>query len=100
MTENELKLRRGLIEFVRFLKENGAYNTFLSAIYKSKFYEHGSLSPMKLWKRVDDKASIMTRLRAILVTSFTWSETPQGHDYWSMLDKKWADRLNLMESQT
>lgn len=99
MTENEIKAKSGLVEFVRFLKKNGAYNTFLSAIYKSKLYEYGSISPMKLWKRVDDKASIMTQLRTILVMSFTWSETPQGHYYWSNLDKKWSDRLDIIESQ-
>lgn len=99
MTENELKLRRGLIEFVRFLKENGAYNIFLSVIYKSKLYKYGSVSPTKLWKNIDDRTSAMEQLRLILATSFTWSQTPQGHHYWSNLDKKWSDRLDIIESQ-
>ena len=100
MTEDEIKVRRGLIEFVQFLKENGAYNIFLSVIYKSKLYEYGSLSPMKLWRRyADDETSAMAHLRSILVTSFTWCQTPQGHHYWSNLDKKWSDRLDIIESQ-
>ena len=99
MTENELKLRRGLIEFVQFLKENGAYNIFLSVIYKSKLYKYGSVSPTKLWKNIDDRASAMMQLRCILATSFTWWQTPQGHHYWSNLDKKWSDRLDIIESQ-
>lgn len=99
MTQNELKLRRGLIEFVQFLKENGAYNIFLSVIYKSKLYKYGSVSPTKLWKNIDDRASAMMQLRCILATSFTWWQTPQGHHYWSNLDKKWSDRLDIIESQ-
>ena len=99
MTENELKLRRGLIEFVQFLKENDAYNSFLSIIYKSKLYKYGSVSPTKLWKNIDDRTSAMGQLRCILATSFTWWQTPQGHHYWSNLDKKWSDRLDIIESQ-
>lgn len=71
----EFKLRGRL--FLNFLNEHKALENFMNNIKRD--------SNMTLYL-------MPSYYYDIIDLSFTWSNTPQGHDYWKKINKKWRDR--------
>ena len=65
--------RKILLE--EFLKKEGAYEKF----------------EIELFNRDKDFSSFVNRNNAkdLLLSAFTWEETPNNHRYWSELNVKW-----------
>ena len=67
--------------FIDFLKENNCY-----AKFKDNFYRE---NPEK------DFAEFMcSNIYNILIIAFSWSETPEGREYWRNMNYKWVDFLS------
>lgn len=73
----ELKKR-----FIQFLHENKAHTPFLNGL-KNARGEDGGLSMEEYLTKGEPSV-----LR-YLTSAFIWMETPEGHFFWSSLNKKW-----------
>lgn len=69
--------------FFAFLKQNKAYGSFKRNFSNSYYLHHGTF----------DLNNVNPSF--YLVCAFTWSSTPEGKDYWSLLDDKWSLVVNL-----
>lgn len=63
-------------DFTKFLKNEQIYDTFIE-----NFKRNSSLQDY-----IQN-----TKRHKLFTNAFTWSETPQKHDYWSKLSKKWIN---------
>ena len=76
--------KRKFEEFMVFLKEKGAYASFLYNVYKRRFGGYD------LFPSGTDKTVI---LKSLIIFAFTWAETKEGHEYWQNLHKEWIDHF-------
>lgn len=65
--------------FNEFLKTNNAFDA-----YYENINEGGSKQSDFVWRFFS-----RGHISGIIDNSFIWSNTPQGHDYWSNLDRMW-----------
>lgn len=73
----ELKKR-----FIQFLQEHEAYEGFLNGLKTAR----GILGEMAMDEYQTECGPASHRY---ILHAFVWIETPEGHCYWSDLDKKW-----------
>jgi hypothetical protein len=78
-------------EFIRFLKEEGAYVAF-----KKNF----SLDYLRQWfdkdyKQIVNGKSYYEAVRKIdyISEAFHWMDMPEGYDFWNELNKKWGQNV-------
>ena len=75
-------------KFLRFLKEEGVYGEWVYNIRKQhpildkKFWE----GTLKAIFSEEDKCA------GGINYAFCWSDTIQGHDFWSKIDDEWIDK--------
>lgn len=65
-------------DFIKFLKENDAYDNFIAEIEKDKDAK---------------KRMIIGNPMYYITNAFVWAHTPQGSDYWTALSDKWVESL-------
>ena len=76
--------------FLRFLKEEGVYGEWVYNIYEqhpiwdNTFWEG-------IWKY--DILSEQNKCEEGINYAFCWSDTIQGHDFWSKIDEEWKDKF-------
>lgn len=72
-------------DFIDFLKENNAYEFYMLNYYIDNNKQPGINNNFELFfeKMNDNEDSLL-----LLDNAFSWSETPQGHSYWSILYSK------------
>ena len=68
--------------FIKFLKDNNAYETFMFYLNSRKGY---FLTPKKFFNN--------TFYEDFVSNSFSWNDTLQGYNYWDELEDKWLDNL-------
>lgn len=73
----ELKKR-----FIQFLHENKAYDSFMNGLKNAR----GILGEVAF-----EEIQIECRIapQRYVLHAFVWIETPEGHQFWSTLNKKW-----------
>ena len=76
MKLNDLLLPEAKKVFYGWLQQQGALNEYKEAI--------------KGWSASNARESDGRVLSQFINASFTWSLTPQEHDYWARLHKKWV----------
>lgn len=74
-----------VIKLEKFLKTHRAYSRFMKNVRKHRDLEEEE--SLTLTNIVD---SYRNRLEtSLILSSFVWSDTPQGHKYWARLSKEW-----------
>lgn len=86
---NEHHIKETLVEFVRFLKERGAYATYLAYINK----EYGYRQFFEVYVNSTDR-NTEEMLRGLISSAFAWCETKEGDNYWRKLHIEWVRKLN------
>jgi hypothetical protein len=69
--------------FIRFLKEEKVYHPFRRNFAKMPMYGHKSLE--KYLRNVKKEGAIRN--------AFSWRNTQEGHDFWSIMSSKWHSFL-------
>ena len=81
-------------KFKNFLKENGAYDSFITELIKCHFNnpDLANLTSIIKWffKVTEFKRTVDSD---ILIEAFEWSSTKNGHKYWSNLNINWKNRI-------
>ena len=80
--------------FKNFLKENGAYNNYIININNSKIYHFSEIG-------INDENfnTVIKKINNMLDwidIPFTWDKTPEGQNFWSILNDKWFKICNKM----
>lgn len=84
----------------RLLKESGVYSQFrknfyeqaklrkswCNQIYAHRFNKYIGDSLQDLCEEIDDKSLILNY-------SFDWTKTPQGHEFWAEITKRWVNNF-------
>lgn len=91
MMENNIKK-----EFIEFLKQNNALKE-----YKENFINYWkTFYPKDIIPLIIDPLHMLikdtNRYHDIINDSFIWGRTPQGHDYWSILNSQWIKKLKYI----
>ena len=71
-------------EFIRFMKDNGAFKTFVLSYDPAFYYEYSDLEAetiTKFLKEVEDDE--------VINEAFLWASTIAGRDFWCELNDKW-----------
>ena len=75
-------------KFFRFLKEEGVYQLYIDNLYKNH-----PTTDLDFWNFGLNAIFIEKEKCAEAINSaFCWSDTIQGHDFWSKLNNKWKDK--------
>ena len=75
-------------KFLRFLKEEGAYQLYIDNLYKSHPTTDLDFWKFGLKKIFNEKE----KCAEAIFYAFCWRRTKQGHEYWSKLSNKWKDK--------
>lgn len=70
--------------FYRFLKEENVFMPYFKNLYRYRKYEMES-------NKVFFDLLLCKYPSSILISSFNWSNTPQGEEFWKTIDYKWKD---------
>ena len=87
--------------FKRFLKENGVYSQFRKNFYiQSKIRKiwcnqsfTNRFSKYIVGDSLQDLCEDINDKSLILNYSFDWSKTPQGHEFWAEISKRWLNNF-------
>lgn len=101
MTLKRLTYREMVAEFLSFLKENNALRGYQIAVREQK---------SNYFNTIENKINIFSieplkrlfckeHYSGLVDKSFTWSSTPEDHEYWEKLDRKWRRRIRDIEIQ-
>jgi hypothetical protein len=71
-------------KFLEFLVENGAYDSYMYHYAK----QVRNVSFDEWYEGLRDKSDV-------LWSAFIWGDTPEGHDYWKDLNKKFLSLIGL-----
>lgn len=95
------KQKEVIRHFLKFLKENGAYQMYKANIMKDVNrnnyvgFTYG-IQLKILYNPSGDKRKFTIYLAEELINyAFCWAETSQGHDFWSYLSSKWHEYLDI-----
>lgn len=102
MSEKRYREIRPIIikEFLKLLKQYNAINEFRKNTIKAILeYPTVDTNPIALY--INPLATVTSMdcggygyyYETLLSNSFTWSETEEGYDVWSHIDKKWQKKL-------
>ena len=73
------------IRFLRFLKEEGVYSEWIYNIY-----EQHPIWDNIFWEcKLKEMLSEDKKCAGGISSAFYWSDTIQGHDFWSKIDGEW-----------
>ena len=72
-----------LKRFIKFLKEEGAYEQYRTLILKQPNYNCVKMSILS--KNIESQKS------SLIMGAFTWHDTKEGCDFWREIHKKWID---------
>ena len=76
-------------KFLRFLKEEGAYQLYIDNLYKSH-----PTTDLDFWKfGLKNIFNEKEKCAEAINYAFFWIYTKQGHYFWMKLDDKWKDKL-------
>ena len=81
--------KKDIILLRTFLKKKNAWETYVTNVRMQNRKLNRAFFPFAELKRKRD----------IIDYSFTWSETPQGHDYWEKLHYEYRTMLNETQSK-
>ena len=101
-TKNQIKA-----EFFEFLRENDCASKFCVNFYnkKGRDYRYMRENPTEIISKLKDSTTQCDPLAEYIneepsknwvLNAFGWSETIQGHDYWSEIHYKWIKSINLL----
>ena len=76
-------------KFLRFLKEEGAYQLYIDNLYKSHPTTDLDFWKFGLKKIFNEKE----KCAEAIFYAFYWADTRQGCYFWSKLNNKWKDKL-------
>ena len=88
------------MEFIKFLKNNNAYDEYLYAVRdKIKEYkDYDKIKPLYLYCLINPLVRPKLNQifqgkhpKDIIDRSFCWADTQQGHRFWEKLNDKWND---------
>lgn len=81
-------------KFYRFLKENGVYRAFIN-----EFNTPGQRNLRCYWLKdyqptlqlfsLNEYCNNIREKKEIVNYAFSWSDTKQGHDFWSYISEDW-----------
>ena len=63
-------------EFIKFLKDNDAYDNFMAEVDKDKDAK---------------ERMVIGNPKYYITNAFVWAHAEQGKDYWEQLDDKWTE---------
>lgn len=90
---NEHYRKEMLAEFVRFLKERGAYATYLVYINKEcGYYRFFEVYVNSAYRNTEEV------LRGLISSAFAWNHTKEGEEFWYNLHIEWIHKLNERHS--
>lgn len=85
--------------FSNFLKKHRAYKRYNVALRKrAKYIPPGPTRRNNITEMVAYIYSFNEPLDVLVDRAFTWSGTPNGHNYWSTLDASWRKYIRDAES--
>lgn len=93
--------RQMVAEFLSFLKENNALRGYQRAVRRQK---------RSYFKTIENNINPFTiepirilfnpiQYCELINMAFHWSSTPEDHEYWEKLDRKWRRRIKDIEFQ-
>lgn len=93
--EKEITYRQMEAEFLQFLKENNALHKFRKNVKKQKYCSFVTLENYINPFTIEPIKKLFTLegYNNLVNFAFIWSETKEGHDYWSNLDRKWGNKF-------
>lgn len=80
------KLKKGVYEFIEFLKNSGTYEAF----EKNFKIQRLATESRDIQKTLIDRR---TSPEMLLCTAFWWCNTPEGNDYWTKVDTQYREHL-------
>jgi len=94
----ELTYREIIKEFLFFLKKENAYKGYIKAIkqYRKKEFINWE-NYINVLTINSLKGCFNSNIGHLIDMSFHWAPTKEGHDFWSVLDKKWLDKMRNTE---
>jgi len=78
--------------FVKFLKDNNIHDKF---IYNLQQFIHKRKKKGLSYTKISDFCNKTDNIDYILY-SFSWSDTPEGADFWSGYNNKWWKELHFI----
>jgi hypothetical protein len=79
--KKERNIDRRLIQFINFLKDNDAFNSFV--------YELGVQKSLKFYSYLSKFIKKNETLLNAIDCAFTWSDTKEGFEHWCSLSEDW-----------
>lgn len=76
-------------EFVKFLIDNNAYNSFIENL-KQESINPDSLYFRRWWYSVDTFCRDIGNPHYYFNCAFTWSDYPEGKTFWARLNNTWV----------
>lgn len=67
--------------FIKFLKDNDAYEQYVFNFNKREKFRNKACPKNQFFSKTEDKAYILC--------AFTWSRTIEGWSYWNKFHEKW-----------
>lgn len=89
---NEQHKKEMLAEFVRFLKERGAFTIYVRYVNETYGY-------YRFFERYVNIANANTNAKAIcrglIINAFSWNKTKEGHEFWFNLHNEWINFVDM-----
>lgn len=93
--------REMVVQFLSFLKENNALRGYQRAVRKQRW---------SYFKTIENNINPFTiepirilfypiEYCELISMAFYWRATPEGHEYWIKLDRKWRRKIKDIEFQ-
>jgi len=79
-------------KFEQFMRDNNALDSFIANFYFiANLYEENANA--SLIEEYYSKRTHYDDWSEVITDAFNWEKTPQGEDYWAMLDTKWLEHI-------
>lgn len=98
--KQKLTYREIVREFLLFLKTEYAYKGYIKAIKQCKKHEFinwGNYINILTINSLKVCFKSNFYIAHLINNSFHWASTKEGYDFWSVLDKKWHDKMRNIE---
>ena len=100
MNKKQITLRQYEMEFIKFLKQHNAYESFKKNLRQdSSLYASIVLNPFdriaRSYRHIEDECqrerNIICALERVIDFSFLWVGTKEGHEFWRKLNSEWMN---------
>lgn len=89
MLDKQKNVEREAKYLYKFLKQHRCLKEYVDNVLKQK----GFCNYVDRYKHDHNVIALIIAAEASIDFSFTWSDTPQGHYYWSELDRKFESLM-------